>query len=134
MAGDFTQPEHWPENDYLIGEALTEAVIPLKDLEAAGARITLSSDWDVSSLNPFIGLQNAVERTPQALSLDEALRAYTINAAYVMRQEEIVGSIEVGKEADLIILDRNLFDIPTAQISQTKVTATYLQGELIYEQ
>lgn len=133
VAGDFTQPSHWHDNDYLIGAALNENNIPIKSLVDAGARLTLSSDWDVSELNPFIGLGNAVTRSPQEISLEDAVKAYTINAAYVMRQEDKVGTIEVGKEADLIILDRNIFDIPTSQIKQAKVEATYLQGELIFE-
>ena len=132
VAGDFTQPEHWNENDYLVGGELSDNIIPLKSLHEANARITLSSDWDVSTLNPFVGLQNAVTRTPQELSLEEAIKAYTINAAYVMRQEDKVGSIEVGKEADFIILDRNLFEIQSQQVSQTQVLETYLQGNLIY--
>ncbi len=50
-----------------------------------------------------------------------------------MRREEVVGSIEVDKEADLIILDQNIFDIPSQQIGQTRVLETYLRGVLIYE-
>ncbi|MEM7572619.1 MAG: amidohydrolase family protein [Bacteroidota bacterium] len=133
VAGDFTQPVNWFGNNYLIGSELNQAIIPLHNLSEAGARITLSSDWDVSDLNPFIGLQNAVTRSPQQISLEEAIAAYTINAAYVMRQEELVGSLEVGKAADLIILDRHLFEIDRNQINQTRVEATYLEGELIYE-
>ncbi len=133
VAGDFTQPAHWHDNDYLVGAVLASKIIPLKDLKAAGARLTLSSDWDVSDLNPFIGLENAVTRTPQEITLEDAVRAYTINAAYVMRQENKVGTIEVGKEADLVVLDRNIFEIPTSQISETKVDLTYLKGKLVYE-
>ncbi|MFN0174005.1 MAG: amidohydrolase [Saprospiraceae bacterium] len=133
VAGDFTQPTHWHDNDYLVGAALASKIIPIKDLKAAGARLTLSSDWDVSDLNPFIGLENAVTRTPQEISLEDAVRAYTINAAYVMRQENKVGTVEVGKEADLILLDRNIFEIPVSQISETKVDLTYLKGKLVYE-
>ncbi len=133
VAGDFTQPGNWHDNDYLIGAALNQNNIPLRSLQDAGARITLSSDWDVSELNPFIGIHNAVTRSPQQLTLAEAIRAYTINAAYVMRQEDIVGSIEVGKEADLIILDRNPFELATTQLKQVQVLETYLQGELVYE-
>jgi hypothetical protein len=133
VAGDFTKPEHWHDNDYLVGTDLASNIIPLKDLKNANARITLSSDWDVSELNPFIGIQNAVTRSPQDLSLEEAIKAYTINAAYVMRQENKVGSIEEGKEADLIILDKNIFDIPVTQIKSTSVKATYLKGKLVYE-
>jgi len=106
VAGDFTNPMHWHDNDYLVGPELSENIIPLRSLKENGARIALSSDWDVSSLSPFVGLQNAVTRTPQALSLEDAIIAYTLNAAYVMRQEDKVGSLEVGKEADFIVLDK----------------------------
>lgn len=133
VVGDFTQPDHWHENDYLVGPALAENIIPLKSLKAASARLTLSSDWDVSDLNPFVGIKNAITRVPQELTLEEAVKAYTLNAAYVMRQENKVGSLEVGKEADIIILDRNIFEIPAAQISSIQVDATYLKGKLIFE-
>ena len=133
VAGDFTKPEHWHDNDYLVGASVADNIIPLKSLKAANTRITLSSDWDVSEMNPFIGLENAVTRSPQELTLKEAVKAYTINAAYVMRQEDKVGSLEVGKEADFIILDRDIFDISTGQISKTKVLETYLQGRRVYQ-
>ncbi|MCC6726449.1 MAG: amidohydrolase family protein, partial [Saprospiraceae bacterium] len=55
------------------------------------------------------------------------------NAAYVMRQEQKVGSIEVGKEADLIVLDQNIFEIPANQINGTKVDLTYLKGKVVFE-
>lgn len=132
VAGDFTKPENWHENDELVGSELNNNIIPIKSLSNAGARITLSSDWDVSTLNPFVGLQNAVTRTPQEISLEEAIKAYTINAAYVMRQEDKVGSLEVGKEADFIVLDQNIFDINPSQINKTQVLKTYLRGELIH--
>ncbi|APD05773.1 exoenzyme regulatory protein AepA [Flavobacteriaceae bacterium UJ101] len=132
VAGDFTQPEFWHDNDILIGSTLANNEIPLKSLYEANARITLSSDWNVSDLNPFIGIQNAVTRTPQNISLKEAIKAYTINSAYVMRQEDKVGSLEIGKEADFIIINQNLFKIPPHHISKTKVKATYLKGQKIY--
>lgn len=132
VAGDFTQPEYWHDNDELIGSTLADNEIPLKSLSEANARITLSSDWNVSDLNPFIGIQNAVTRAPQNISLEEAIKAYTINAAYVMRQEDKVGSLEVGKEADFIIVNQNLFEISSKSISNTKVKETYLKGQKIY--
>lgn len=132
VAGDFTQPGHWHENEELIGSKRSEHIIPLKSLHEAKARITLSSDYSVSTYNPFVGIQNAVTRVPQELSLEEAIKAYTINAAYVMRQEDRLGSLEVGKEADLIVLDQNLFEIPASRIAQTKVLLTLLAGEEIY--
>ncbi len=133
LAGDFSNPEHWHDNDDFIDPSLNESIIPIKSLLQANARLTLSSDWDVSELNPFIGMQNAVTRAPQEISLAEAIKAYTISAAYLMRQEEKVGSLEPGKEADFIVLSQNIFDIPANQINQTEVLETYLQGELIYE-
>ncbi len=132
VAGDFTNPEHWAENDALIGPNRADNLVPIKSLVAAGARLTLSSDWNVSPLNPFVGLQNALTRDPQAVSLEQALRAYTINGAYVMRQQDKVGSIEVGKLADFIVIDRNLFEVDKNTIAQTKVLMTYLNGKPVY--
>lgn len=133
VAGDFTNPEHWAENAEFIGAANAQNLIPLKSLSEANARITLSSDHDVSTLNPFVAMQNAVTRIPQELSLAETIKAYTLNAAYAMRQENVVGSIEVNKEADLIILNQNLLDILATRIGQTRVDMTILQGEVIFK-
>jgi len=133
VAGDFTQPENWQDNEPLIGER-ANTFVPLKDIFNSGARVTLSSDWDVSSLSPFLGMEHAVTRSPQNLpSLAEAVRSYTIRAAYTMRQEATLGSIEVGKRADLIVLDRNIFEIPIEQVSETQVQQTYLDGELVFQ-
>ena len=133
VAGDFTNPAHWQENAELIGSALSDNQVPIKSLLDANARLTLSSDWNVSTLNPFVGIANAVSRTPQNISLEEAIKAYTINGAYVMRQENKVGSLEVGKLADFIVLDRNVFEIPANEIRQTKVELTVFNGNIIYE-
>ena len=133
VAGDFTNPEHWSENDELIGSANTQRVVPIKSLTDANARLTLSSDWDVSSLNPFVGIQNAVTRAPENISLEDAIKAYTLNGAYVMRQENRVGSLEVGKLADFIVIDQDIFEISASQIGQTRVDLTVLDGEIIFE-
>ena len=133
VAGDFTNPENWDENAILINQSLTQNVIPIKSLNEAGARVTLSSDWDVSTVNPFVGMQNAITRVPQELSLVNAIKAYTINGAYVMRQEDIVGSLEVGKEADFVVLDQNIFEVDATRIGQTRVLQTYLKGNKIYQ-
>ena len=133
VAGDFTNPQHWHENDELIGAVRADNAVPIKSLNDAGARVTLSSDWNVSPFNPFIGLQNAVTRAPQELTLAQAIKAYTLNSAYVMRQENKVGSIEVGKLADLVVLDQNLFDIAENTIKQTQVVMTVFDGETIYQ-
>lgn len=133
VAGEFANPEHWHENDEFIGPVRADNAIPIKSLSEAGARVTLSSDWSVSPFNPFIGLKNAVTRAPQELTLAQAIEAYTINGAYVMRQEDMVGTIEVGKLADLVVLDRNLFEIPVSTINQTKIELTMLDGEVVYQ-
>ena len=133
VAGDFANPDHWHENDELIGSVRSDNAIPIKSLDSAGARITLSSDWNVSSFNPFIGLQNAITRAPQELSLAKAIKAYTLNGAYVMRQEDKVGSIEVGKLADFVVLEQNLFTIAQDKINQTKIMMTVFNGEIIYQ-
>ncbi|MCG7499442.1 amidohydrolase family protein [Vibrio sp. Of7-15] len=132
VAGGFTHPHHWSEHSELVGHEKSDNLIPLRSLADADARITLSSDWSVSPYNPFIGLQNAVTRYPQNLTLSEAIAAYTLDAAYVMRQEQLVGSIEVGKEADIIVLSQNVFEISPQSINQTKVLQTLLAGEEIY--
>ncbi|WP_448547690.1 amidohydrolase [Thalassotalea fusca] len=132
VAGEFTNPAHWEENVGLLGRIRANNAVPIKSLVQANARLTLSSDWNVSPFNPFIGLQNAITRAPQNISLADAIKAYTLNSAYAMRQEDKVGSIEVGKLADLIVIDRNLFEVDKEDINQTKVLMTYFDGELIY--
>ncbi len=132
VAGEWSNPEHWGELAEFIDEDKTHNQIPLKDLAKAGARLTLSSDWSVSPFNPFLGLSNAVTRAPQELSLEDALAAYTINSAYSMRQDDKVGSIEVGKEADVVVLNQNLFKIDKSQIKDTKILQTLLAGDEVY--
>ena len=71
---------------------------------------------------------NETERVSLATMID----AYTINGAWLMHQEDRVGSIEVGKRADIVVLDRNLFNIPVTQISETSVLFTLLDGVAVY--
>lgn len=113
-------------------------MLPVRDIYDSGANVTLSSDWDVSTLSPFTCMQNALSRGAQSLpSLDAVIRAYTINGAQVMRQELHAGSIETGKWGDITVIDRNLFDIPVSEISNAKVDLTILggemSGEIVYE-
>ncbi len=132
VAGDWSNPEYWEEVTEYVSDAQAENQIPLKTLVDAGARLTLSSDWSVSPFNPFLGLSNAVSRAPQNISMAQAIEAYTLNSAYSMRQEDKVGSIEVGKEADLVVLDQNLFKIDMSQIKETKILQTLLAGKEVY--
>lgn len=117
-------------------------VYPAGSLHRAGATIIGGSDWDISSYNPFKAFQVAVTRSggpgQKPLNLDEriplrtAIDAYTVNAAYAMKQEAITGSLEAGKRADLVVLDRDILTIDPETIGDTKVLATYLDGRLVY--
>ena len=106
--------------------------------------MAFGSDWSVSSANPLEELEVAVTRMgpngetsepylpEERIDLKDALAAFTLNAAYVNFQEDRTGSIEPGKLADLIVLDRNLFTIPPAQISETRVLLTLFGGRPIW--
>jgi predicted amidohydrolase YtcJ len=111
---------------------------PAGSLHEASAMIIGGSDWDISSYNPFRGFQTAVTRAggkgQKPLNIDEripltaAVDAYTIDAAFAMKQDATTGSIEVGKRADLVVLDRDIFSVDPYTIGDTKVVATYLDG------
>ena len=115
---------------------------PAGSLHAAGAMIVGGSDWDVSSYNPFRAFQTAVTRTggkgqkplnnDERIPLTTAVDAYTINAAFAMKQDTNTGSLEVGKRADLVVLDRDIFSVDPYTIADTIVIATYLDGRLVY--
>ncbi|RJE72400.1 amidohydrolase [Pseudoalteromonas sp. MSK9-3] len=133
VAGEFTKPSHWGETIPLIGSERAQDLVPIKSLQRSGARLTLSSDWNVSTFNPFVGLSNAISRAPQNISLAQAIKAYTLNSAYAMRQDQQVGSIEVGKLADLVVIDGNLFERSVLEIKKTQVDMTLLDGEIVYQ-
>lgn len=103
------------------------------------------SDWAVSTMNPLVAIETAIRRedpenvitgvlnAAERMDLDEMLRAYTINAAYLMHQETTTGSIQVGKAADLIVLEQNLFDIPVDAIGDVRVLRTMIDGVTVYQ-
>jgi predicted amidohydrolase YtcJ len=109
-----------------------------------GTRIAAGSDFPVESDNPFFGLHAAVTRTDhanepkggwhveQAMTLKEAFRAFTLDAAYAEHQENSIGSLEPGKWADFIVVDRDLFKIAPAEIWKIKVEQTWVAGERVY--
>ena len=117
-------------------------VYPAGSLQKAGATIIGGSDWDVSSYNPFRAFQTGITRAggkgqnplniEERITLTTAIDAYTINAAYAMKQDKTTGSLEVGKRADLVVLDRDIFAVDPDTIADTKVLATYLDGRLVY--
>ena len=118
---------------------------PMKSLLELGARVTLSADSPTAPLNPMLQISIAMARKnpgetkslppkSDALSLEEAIRAYTIDSAYALRWDDIIGSIEVGKRADLIVLDRNLFDCNTDEVAEVNVLATMVNGKVVHEE
>jgi len=117
----------------LIGTKRAHKLMPLGDVFETGANITLSSDWNVNPINPLVGIANAVKLKDKGLpSVQDAIDAYTINAAKALGLEAVTGSIEVGKSADLVILDREIINRPPEAIKQAKVIRTILQGQEVY--
>ena len=125
-----------------LGPDRYKYLYPAGSLHKAGAMIIGGSDWDVSSYNPFRAFQTGVTRSggkgQRPLNIDEripletAIDAYTINAAYAMKQDKTTGSLEAGKRADLVVLDRDILTIDPETIDQTKVLATYLDGRVVH--
>jgi predicted amidohydrolase YtcJ len=133
--------------DYL-GPARYALVEPQALLLQAGARVAYGSDWPVDPLDIWFALKVGVTRTaaPDAgkdyrgrltdqpgMPRAAVLRAATINAAYTVRAERHTGSLEVGKFADLIILDRDFFSIPAEDIANVKILQTVVGGKVVYE-
>ena len=125
-----------------LGPERYRYLYPTGSLYRAGATIIGGSDWDISTYNPFVAFQVGVTRgggkgqpplnIHERIPLTTAIDAYTINAAYAMKQDAITGSLEVGKRADLIVLDRDILSVDPVTIADTKVLATYFDGRLIY--
>jgi predicted amidohydrolase YtcJ len=113
-------------------------------IAASGGRLAFGSDWNVVTLNPWEGLQMAVtrqttERKPEGgwlpnerVTLEQAVEAYTLGAAYAGRREKTEGSIEPGKLADLIMVSQNIFEIEPHNIVKTKVMMTMVGGRVVY--
>jgi predicted amidohydrolase YtcJ len=127
-----------------LGPARSRWIYPIASVEKAGAVTAFGSDWRVSSMNPLDGIEVAVTRRDpstgpgpawlpeERIDLPDAIAGYTIRGAYLDFTEKETGSIEVGKAADLIVLDRNLFEIPSSQIHEAKVLWTLLDGKEVY--
>jgi len=123
---------------------------PFGSLVRTGAVLAMGSDWSVSSANPLWEMHVAVNRTaPNAdeygggtgepflpderIGLPTALAGFTINSAYVNHLDHLTGSIEVGKRADLAVLDRDLFAHPVEEIADASVMLTFVDGERVYD-
>ena len=123
------------------GEERLEWMFAQKSFMEYGVVSTGATDYPPGPYEPLLGIQSCVTRTDingklwgpsQRISSDDALRIYTRNGAYASFEENIKGSIEVGKLADLIVLDQNLFQIEPADISETKILLTLFGGEPVH--
>lgn len=126
-----------------IGPVRSTYIYPSGSILRAGGRLAYGADWSVASANPFEGIEVALTRIApgedkpplepsEAVTLEQALRAYTLNVAYVNHLDQETGSIAAGKSADLIVLDQDLFKIPVRQIHTTKVMVTLFRGRPVY--
>jgi predicted amidohydrolase YtcJ len=129
----------------MAGPRMARWIYPFRSLIDAGATCALSSDWGVSTLNPFKIMQTAITRQPpgkgrdspaflpeERMTLDECIKGYTVNAAAAAWRSADTGSLEFGKYADLIVLDRDLFAIDPYDIAGTQVMLTLLAGREVY--
>jgi predicted amidohydrolase YtcJ len=123
-----------------VGPKIAWRMYPFRQLHEAGARISAGSDWFFTDENPWDDIEaGTTSRDPgasdekamlpdHALDLKTLVRARTLDAAYQMYNEKITGSIEVGKEADLVVIDQNIFNVPIELVHKTKVLMTFLAG------
>jgi predicted amidohydrolase YtcJ len=134
---DLTEP--------FVGPERSGWMYPFGSLHREGARLALGSDWTVSTPNPLLILEVAVNRVAphdrgaepllphEALDLDTAIAAYTRGSAYVNFLEEETGTIEPGKLADLVVLDRDVFDDGAGPIGDARVVLTLVEGDAVYD-
>jgi predicted amidohydrolase YtcJ len=127
-----------------LGPERSRWIYPIGSVVKAGGMLAMGSDWSVSSLNPLEAIQVAMtrqgleepKRAPmvpeEAIDLATGLAGYTIGSAYANSLEKETGSIEVGKAADLIVIGKNLFDVPANEIAKQKVLLTLVDGQPVY--
>jgi predicted amidohydrolase YtcJ len=144
------QPYHlycdgvWAEKK--IGEERLKEFLPFKSFMDKKVKLCFGSDYPVVNLNPLKGIYAAVTRatennkypnglTPkEKISVEDAVKAYTIDAAFAAFEEDEKGSLEVSKLADFVVLEKDIFEIPKHEIADVKVEMTVFDGKIIYEQ
>jgi len=135
-----------PSKPYLekFGEERYNKLARLGTLRDMGVRLALSADYPSAPLNPFAQMHAAITRShigeteilgpeKEKLTVAQAIRAYTLDAAYTVDADSFSGSLEVGKRADFIVIDRNPFEIPEDDIADTKVLETVLDGRVVFD-
>ena len=142
------QPDHFAMSERgvytdRIGPEREKYVFPIKTLEETGANLAFGTDFPIDVLNPLLQIYRAVTRIDSSgttvwhpherITLAEALKAYTAGPAYGSFREQELGTLEAGKLADIVVLERNLFDIPAEEIPETKVQVTMIDGKVVYD-
>jgi predicted amidohydrolase YtcJ len=143
------QPTHATSDKNMAGERIgperLRGAYAWRTFLDQGTRIAGGSDFPVESDNPFFGLHAAVTRQDhedqppggwhpeQAMTLLEAFRAFTLDAAYAEHWEQSIGSLEPGKWADFILIDRDLFKIAPREIWKIRVEQTWIAGQKVYD-
>jgi predicted amidohydrolase YtcJ len=129
----------------VIGAARCRTTYAVRSLLDSGARLAFGSDWFVAPASPLEGIYAAVTRRTldgahpdgwvpaEKISVEEALRAYTTGAAYAAFQERETGSLETGKLADFVLVDRDITRIPPVEIRDARVLMTVVGGSAVYE-
>jgi predicted amidohydrolase YtcJ len=129
-----------------IGPERARTTYPFESLRRAGAVLAFGSDWTVAPMSPILGIYAAVTRRTldgknpggwipeQKVAVEEAVKAYTANGAWVEFAETVKGSIAAGKMADLVVLDRDIFSVPPDEISAARVRMTVFDGRIIFGQ
>jgi len=128
-----------------VGHERMKRWVPIRDALDTGALVVAGSDWSVvPSVNPWLAIETMVTRQipggseqtlgeQERVTLDDAFRIMTVNAAQLMGQRDKVGSIEVGMHADIIVTQTNPFESPVTQIHATKVKMTFIDGEMVFD-
>jgi len=132
----------WAEK--LIGKERLKQSYSFKSMLSAGVKLCFGSDWSVSTINPIKGIHVAITRETadgknpnglipeEKICIEEAIKCYTINAAYAAFQENLIGSIEAGKLADFVVLSDNLITVEPSSIKNIKVLKTIFNGEIVF--
>jgi predicted amidohydrolase YtcJ len=127
-----------------LGPERSRFIYPIGSIARTGAALAFGSDWSVTSMNPLEGIEVAVTRRDPELAegapwlpdervdLATALRAYTLGGAHAAFTEEETGAIVTGRAADLVVLDRNLFETPEGEIAGARVVLTLVEGVAVY--
>jgi predicted amidohydrolase YtcJ len=117
----------------IIGERAYE-LVPVLELLEAGAKMSLSSDWDADPLSPLGIIQRSMLRESHAINdLETAIRLVTRDAAFALGLSDVTGALVIGLQADFVVLDQNVFELPLSEIEYTSVLMTVLAGKPVFK-